>query len=178
MKSPRLLAWSLVTLALVTVAIAEEHKPADAMDVQPSWGALANQIKSADDKATEAHTRIDQMVECAKLNKLYTPGKFGADAHGCFDIQAKEEAAKAPPTPPAEVKDTRWRGLSHKEALGLFGNDLTAMTNFGTSSTNACGTVTGSFRAPVGQRCGPQGRMCAYNDTTAEHPEYYFYTCD
>lgn len=75
--------YTALLCAMVLPAQAQERAAGGPIDTQMTWSALANKVQAADDKATGAHTRLDQLEACGKDGKFYAPNAPGA-VKGCI----------------------------------------------------------------------------------------------
>lgn len=70
---------------------AQERTASGALDTQVNWNALKNIVNGANAKSDAVNTRVDQIVTCNKLMKLYAPGAENADGQGCIDLPFVKE---------------------------------------------------------------------------------------
>lgn len=95
MKAHTLLA---ATLLLAGTAHAQERAAAGTTETQMTWSALKSLVEKAETNSTAAHSRIDQLVDCGKLNMLYGPGHAKANTKGCIAIDTAGAMAFVPAT--------------------------------------------------------------------------------
>ena len=57
---------------------AQERSAIGKLDLEMPWSSLANQIAGFDAQLQGLNSRLDQMVLCGKIGKVYAPGAAGA----------------------------------------------------------------------------------------------------
>lgn len=75
---------SVCATLMATGATAQERAAGGSLETQVTWSALSTKINSMGARVDAANARIDQLVVCGKLGKLYAPGHASADADGCL----------------------------------------------------------------------------------------------
>lgn len=78
----------LLSVLAVSHGVAQERTAGGPVDTQVTWTALSDMAKAASNKADAVNTRVDQIVVCGKIGRVYAPGTGGADANGCLDAKA------------------------------------------------------------------------------------------
>lgn len=79
---------SCCAVLAIPCSFAQERAAGGSLDTQVTWTALSDMAKAASDKATAVNTRVDQVVVCGKVGRVYAPGVAGADSNGCLDAMA------------------------------------------------------------------------------------------
>lgn len=135
--------WTIfgyMTILGTTAAQAQERAAGGAMETQMTWSALSSQISGVNTKLEGTNSRIDQIVVCGKLGKIYAPGAVGATPQGCV------------------------------EASSTGGTDLTTIVNTLTTLSNNFTTLNNTVTTNNTKivNCGKTG--AAYNGTTCVLP--------
>ena len=146
---------TLVALALIPLAHAQERTAAGAMETQVNWNALSTKVNAANTKTDAVNSRVDQVVVCSGKGMLYAPGQTGADSQGCV-------ISKLDPTHVNTLNN-----LTSNVNNVLACNNAGQIYNANTRSCNAISTRPNcriqSFDAPLDRS---NGRYTCPGDTT------------
>lgn len=74
-------------MGLTGAASAIERSASNAVELQMTWSALMNHIKSADDKATKAHIKLTKIEACGALGRIYAP-EAPKSIDGCIEAMS------------------------------------------------------------------------------------------
>lgn len=155
---------------LCSSAHAQERAAGSGMETQMTWTALSTQINAVSGKVDAVNSRVDQVVVCGKLGKIYAPGAPGATAQGCV------EASSNSGTSLTSIVNT----------LTTLSNQYTTLNNTVTTLNNNMTSVVGCAKsgyffngsvciAPATQI--PSGTMCGASSFSTETGSPLVFQC-